>query len=87
VNPEKIDVNKHAFYILGRVLEYGDTDAAKHVRKFYGDRMIRDFWVSTSSRVLSNCTMKRWQAILNDQARQLEKVREFFEKEAKNLAP
>ncbi len=65
VRPEKVDMQEHAFYILGRILEYGDKAAVKNVREIYGDRLIRKFLLSTSSRVLSNRTMKRWQTILN----------------------
>ncbi|MGH7596449.1 MAG: DUF6922 domain-containing protein [bacterium] len=64
VNPEKVDTQEHAFYILGRILEYGDKEAVKNVRKIYGDRLIRKFLLSTNSRVLSNRTMKHWQTIL-----------------------
>jgi hypothetical protein len=41
VEPKKVDMNKHAFYILERVLDYGDDQAVKKVREFYGDRTIK----------------------------------------------
>lgn len=65
VKPENIDPKEHAFYILGRVLEYGDPQAVKNAREIYGDRLIRKFLLSTNSRVLSNRIMEHWQGILN----------------------
>lgn len=64
VVPDRIDMKKHAFYILGRVLEYGNAEAVKNVREIYGDRLIRKLLLSTYSRGLSNRTIKRWQSTL-----------------------
>ena len=74
VKPENIDMQEHAFYILGRVLEYGDTEAVKNARKVYGDRLIRKFLLSTNSRVLSNRTMERWQGLLKLEPQECTKI-------------
>jgi hypothetical protein len=64
VKPEKINLKKHAFYVLGRVLEYGHSQAVQCVRELYGDQMIKRLLLSTYSRSLSNRTMQQWQTIL-----------------------
>lgn len=64
VNPERVDMKRHAFYILGRVLDYGDAEAVKSVREIYGDRLIRELLLSTYSRGLRNRTIRRWQKTL-----------------------
>jgi hypothetical protein len=64
VNPDNVDMKEHAFYILGRVLDYGDESAIKTAREIYGDRLIKKLLLSTYSRGLSNRTIKRWQNIL-----------------------
>jgi len=74
VEPEKVDLDEHAYYIMGRVLEYGDKEAVKLVREIYGDRQIKKFLLSTSSRVLSNRTMRHWQNLLKLGPEQCEKI-------------
>lgn len=64
VKPEKVDLKKNAWYVIGRVLEYGDLDAVRKVRRYYGDARLKEFLLSTSSRVLSNRTMRFWQVVL-----------------------
>ncbi len=36
VNPEKLDAEKDAQFIIGRVLDFGDLDEFRAVKKFYG---------------------------------------------------
>lgn len=74
VEPEKVDLDKHAFYIMGRVLEYGNPEAVKMVREIYGDRLIKKFLLSTSSRVLSNRTMHHWQILLKLKPEECKKI-------------
>ncbi len=64
VKPENIDPRKHAFYVLGRVLDHGDTAAVKTAREIYGDRLIKKMLLSTYSRGLRNQTIKYWQNAL-----------------------
>lgn len=64
VKPEKINLKKHAFDMLARVLEYGDPQAVQRVREMYGDQLIKKLLLSTYSRSRSNRTMKQWQTLL-----------------------
>lgn len=74
VEPEKVDLEKNAYYIMGRVLEHGDFDAARHVRRYYGDARLREFLLSTNSRVLSKRTMRFWQVVLGLSPEECEKI-------------
>jgi hypothetical protein len=62
VNPDNVDMKEHAFYILGRVLDYGDEEAIKTCGNLW--RPFDQKCYSTYSRGLSNRTIKRWQNIL-----------------------
>jgi hypothetical protein len=74
VNPEKVDMKKHAYYILERVLEYGDAKAVTRVREFYGDRLIKEMLLSTYSRGLSNRTIEKWQKLLKLSLEERERI-------------
>jgi hypothetical protein len=74
VEPEKVDMNKHAFYVLERVLNHGDDRAVKKAREFYGDRMIKKMLLSTYSRGLSNRTIKLWQKLLKLSPEECERI-------------
>ncbi len=74
VVPEKVDMKKSPFYVLERVLEYGDAEAVNKAREFYGDRMIKKMLLSTYSRGLSNRTIKRWQKILKLSPEKCERI-------------
>ncbi|GEM_PF-5618344 len=54
VEPKDIELEKHAWYIMGRVLEWGNLDAVRKLRRYYGDARLKEFLLSTNSRVLSN---------------------------------
>ncbi|MGH7492693.1 MAG: DUF6922 domain-containing protein [bacterium] len=65
VLPENVDLEKNDYYIMGRVLEYGNLEAVRKLHRYYGEKRLRAFLQSTSSRVLSNKTMRFWQVVLN----------------------
>ncbi|MCL4709170.1 hypothetical protein KJ068_28755 [bacterium] len=74
VDPQKVDTQKHAFYVLGRVLEFGDREAVRSARKIYGDRQIKELLLSTYSRGLSNQTIRRWQKVLKLKPEECKKI-------------
>jgi hypothetical protein len=74
VEPSEVDLDDHAFYVIGRVLEHGDFDAARKVRQYYGDARLREFLLSTSSRVLSKRTIRFWQVVLGLGTEECEKI-------------
>ena len=74
VEPEKVDLDEHAFYIMGRVLEHGNFEAVRDVRRYYGDARLKEFLLSTNSRVLSKKTMRYWQVILNLSPKECERI-------------
>ncbi len=74
VKPEKVNLKKHAFYVLGRVLEYGDSQAVQRAREMYGDQTIKELLLSTYLRSLSNRTMEQWQTILKLKPEECEQI-------------
>jgi len=74
VKPEKVDLEKRDDYIMGRVLEYGNLEAVRKLRRYYGDERLKEFLLSTSSRVLSNKTMRFWQVVLKLRRDECERI-------------
>jgi hypothetical protein len=74
VDPEKVDLDENAHYVMGRVLEWGNLDAVRKLRRYYGDARLKEFLLSTSSRVLSKKTMRFWQVILNLSPEECERI-------------
>jgi hypothetical protein len=72
--PEKVDLEKHAWYIMGRVLEWGNLDAVRKLRRYYGDARLKEFLLSTNSRVLGNKTMRFWQVVLKLSPKECERI-------------
>jgi hypothetical protein len=65
VEPKEVDLEENAYYVMGRVLEWGNLDAVRKLRRHYGDARLKEFLLSTNSRVLGKKTMRFWQVILN----------------------
>lgn len=42
VDTEKLDLEKNAQFIIGRVLDFGDLDEWKAIKEFYGLKKIRE---------------------------------------------
>lgn len=74
VKPKNVDLEKHAWYIMGRVLECGNLDAVRKVRRYYGDVRLKNFLLSTNSRVLNNKTMRFWQVVLKLSPKECEQI-------------
>jgi len=78
VSPEEVDLEKNDYYVMGRVLENGNLEAVRKLRRYYGDSRLKQFLLSTGSRVLSKMTMRYWQVILNlsdEECEQISSVR------------
>ena len=56
VVPEKVDMKKHPFYVL----EYGDAEAVKKAREFYGARLIKKTLLSKSAFIILWAGYKIW---------------------------
>ncbi len=46
-----IDLNRHADFVLGRVLSLGDAEAVHCLRREFGDEALRDFVARASHRL------------------------------------
>lgn len=64
VDPEQVDLDENAYYVIGRVLDHGNFDAARQVRRYYGDDRLKEFLLSSYSRGLSKRIMRFWQVVL-----------------------
>ncbi len=62
VQPEKLDIDRNAVFILERLLEMGDDDVIAWVRAAYPEETIKEV-VRNSSR-LSRKTARFWQVFL-----------------------
>jgi hypothetical protein len=51
VVPEKVDLEKHAWYIMGRVLEWGSLEAVRKLRRYYGDARLKVCSAAASARI------------------------------------
>ncbi|HSB67802.1 MAG TPA: hypothetical protein VLT62_00515 [Candidatus Methylomirabilis sp.] len=58
--PSTLNVSAHWEYILGRILEYGTTDAVRWAMETYGEGKIREFILGRGLRVLSRKTVNYW---------------------------
>jgi len=58
-----LDVKKKSFFIIQRILEYGDQKAVEWMRKNFNDREIRK--VIFNSKNLSQKSANFWQLIFN----------------------
>ncbi len=74
VEPEKVDLEKNDYYVIGRVLEHGNMEAVRKLRRFYGDQRLRQFLLSTYARGLSKRIMRFWQVVLNLSLEECERI-------------
>jgi len=74
VEAEDVDLDENTPYVLGRVLEHGNFDAVRKLRRYYGDGRLKEFLLSTNARVLGKPTMRYWQVILNLSLEECEQI-------------
>lgn len=63
IDATRLDTKKRAYYIIERILEYGDTDAVKWMFQTYQKNIIVD--VLKTSRALSLKSANYWTIIFN----------------------
>ena len=61
-NPKKIDIDKHAQYVIERILDFGNDKEVKWVRNFYATSLIKK--VVENPRRLRPRTKKLWTLLL-----------------------
>ena len=62
--PERIDSESHAPYVLERVLEYGSLTSVRWALEVYGAARIKEFVMGRGRRTLSRKTLAFWTLIL-----------------------
>jgi hypothetical protein len=67
VELEQLDTEKHADYILARVLERGRLEDVRWALQSYGRERIRDFFRSRSHAEISARTLAFWRAFLREE--------------------
>lgn len=65
VNFSTIDLERHAFYVIERFLEYGTWEGIRWLRDRYGDERIKKYLLGRGYRVLSKKTLNFWKYILH----------------------
>lgn len=61
-NASELDAKKHQWYIIGRILEYGDLEAAKWLLQTYSKGSIKE--VLRTARAISRKSGKFWASFL-----------------------
>lgn len=64
VRLQDIDVEAHAAFVIGRVLDRGTLRSVKALLRFYGRERIRDFFHEGGARRVSPRTLPLWTAFL-----------------------
>lgn len=62
VNPKTIDPNKHAFYIIERIMDFGTDDEVRWMWYYYPHSLLRK--VLKKSRVIHAPTRSLWSLLL-----------------------
>lgn len=65
VDPESIDMERKADFVIERALEYGTWDQVKLAREHYGDERIRQYILKRGFKVLSNKTFNFWLTVFD----------------------
>lgn len=65
VDPETIDLERNANFVIERFLEYGTLEGIRWLRAKYGDVRIRDFVFTKRFRIRSKKTLNYWRIIFN----------------------
>jgi len=63
INPKKLDVKKHADFIISRVLIYGDIGDYELIKKQYGEKKIRE--ISKKVSYPNKKSLNFWSNIFN----------------------
>lgn len=63
VDPKTMDSEKHAVYIIERILDFGNDEEVKWMWKYYDHALIRE--IANTSRVLHPQTKIFWKLMLS----------------------
>lgn len=63
VNPKTIDLDRHATYVIERILDFGNGKEVQWMAGYYSKRLIRN--VLKSSRVLHNKSKSLWTLVFS----------------------
>ena len=62
-DPKKLDMQKHAKYIIERIMDFGNEDEARWMRRYYPKSLLAD--VVRKSRVLGASSRTLWTILTN----------------------
>ena len=62
-DPKKINLKKHAKYVIERILDFGNDSEVRWMSRNYSPRLIKK--VTNESRVLHNKTRSLWKLLLH----------------------
>lgn len=63
-DPEGVDVDRSADYVIGRVLEHGDTHSVRWALGYYGEECIREWFLQGRGPALLKKTREFWRVYL-----------------------
>jgi hypothetical protein len=63
-DPDGVDVDRHADYVIERVLDHGDLRAVRWALAFYGEDRIRQWFLAGRARGLLRRTREFWRLVL-----------------------
>ncbi len=62
-DPKKLDIQKHARYIIGRIMDFGNDDEVRWMRKNYSKQLLAE--VCRTSRELHASSRTLWTVLTN----------------------
>jgi len=80
-----LDYEKHANFIVGRVLNYGDVNDYKEIKKEYGDRKIKG--IAREINYISKKNINFWSLILKIPLNSFKCTRKFLAKKQSIFSP
>lgn len=57
-NPKQLDINKHAKYIIERIMDFGNENETRWIRRYYPKSLLA--MVARKSRVLGSSSKTLW---------------------------
>jgi hypothetical protein len=63
-DPERVDVDRQADYVIERILDHGDLSAVRWALSHYGEERIRQWFLAGRARGLLRRTREFWRLVL-----------------------
>lgn len=63
-DPKKLDINKYAKYIIERIMDFGNEDEVRWMRRYYPKSLLAE--VVRKSRVLGASSRTLWTALTRE---------------------